>query len=187
MLEPAADAVALRRRMRVSHRAIGRTIAQLDAMARLVGNLADPCLESSLERTLQGLSTGLASCFAWEEQELLPRLTTAGLEASAGALFRQQHAQIHHSVARLQACCVALRREPTYQQLADLRAHLYGSGALLAAHVEQEEAVLLSILNAAIAGPVVGAGPAGDDTGVRGGHGSLGPARPSGAGDGGRR
>ena len=143
------EAAAERRQLRRTHRDIGRALGRVDALAQMAGSLADRHLEFALQDLLDALTAALLPHFAWEEQELIPALGGPTAAPSAGRLLCQQHAQICQALARLEASRMALRGEPTYRQLADLRARLYGLQALLCAHLEQEEDVLLPTLGAA--------------------------------------
>ncbi len=122
---------------------------QVEALAEMSGSLADPALEHALRTLLDAVAVTLLPHFDWEDEALFPELGAPTRAPSAGRLLCQQHAQIREGVERLVACQVALRREPTHRQLADLRARLYGLHALLGAHLEQEEGVLIPSLNAA--------------------------------------
>lgn len=143
-------ATAERRALCRAHREIEPLLGQVEALAEMAGSLADPDLEHALRILLDAVAVTLLPHFDWEDEALMPELGPPRGAPSAGRLLCQQHAQIREGVERLVACQVALRREPTYRQLADLRARLYGLHALLGAHLEQEEGVLIPRFDAAI-------------------------------------
>jgi iron-sulfur cluster repair protein YtfE (RIC family) len=144
------DAAAERRTLHRAHRHIEPLLRQIETVAEMAGNLADPALDHTLQGLLDSLALTLLPHFDWENEILIPAIDAQAGAPAAGHLLRLQHAQIRQALARLAAGRAALRREPTYRQLADLRARLYGLHALLCAHLEQEEDVIRPVLRATI-------------------------------------
>lgn len=144
------DASEERRRLCHAHREIEPLLGRVEALAEMAGNLADPDLERALLALLDAMAIRLLPHFDWEDTALIPEPGPPTGPPTAARLLRQQHAQIRQGIERLAVSQSALHHEPTHRQLADLRARLYALHALLCAHLEQEEDVLLPAFSAAI-------------------------------------
>jgi hemerythrin-like domain-containing protein len=141
--------VAVERRiLSHEHREIEHVVGRIEATAEMAGNLAARDLASALRSLLDSIEKTLLPHLDWEDNFCFPEMDRLAATPWATRLLRLQHQQIRQSVERLEADWLALRREPTHRQLVDLRARLYGLHALMSAHFEQEERVILPFLDA---------------------------------------
>jgi hemerythrin-like domain-containing protein len=141
--------VAVERRiLSHEHREIEHVVGRIEATAEMAGNLAARDLASALRSLLDTIEKTLLPHLDWEDNFCFPEMDRLAATPWATRLLRLQHQQIRQSVERLEADWLALRREPTHRQLVDLRARLYGLHALMSAHFEQEERVILPFLDA---------------------------------------
>ena len=129
------------------HREIARGIDRIGAVAELSARLHSPDLAPSLRDLMAWLESSLEPHDAWEETWLYPRLERLAGSPWLARLMRFEHDQIARAIARLASDEECLRREPTSERLAGLRAHLYGLDALIRAHLEREEHFLFPILD----------------------------------------
>ena len=140
--------VAVERRiLSHEHREIEHVVGRIEATAEMAGNLAARDLASALRSLLDSIEKTLLPHLDWEDNFCFPEMDRLAATPWATRLLRLQHQQIRQSVERLEADWLALRREPTHRQLVDLRARLYGLHALMSAHFEQEERVILPFLD----------------------------------------
>ncbi len=140
--------VAVERRiLSHEHREIEHVVGRIEATAEMAGNLAARDLASALRSLLDSVEKTLLPHLDWEDNFCYPEMDRLAGTPWATRLLRLQHQQVRQSVERLEADWLALRREPTHRQLVDLRARLYGLHALMSAHFEQEERVILPFLD----------------------------------------
>ncbi len=140
--------VAVERRiLSHEHREIEHVVGRIEATAEMAGNLAARDLASALRSLLDSVEKTLLPHLDWEDNFCFPEMDRLAGTPWATRLLRLQHQQVRQSVERLEADWLALRREPTHRQLVDLRARLYGLHALMSAHFEQEERVILPFLD----------------------------------------
>ncbi len=140
--------VAVERRiLSHEHREIEHVVGRVEATAEMAGNLAARDLASALRSLLDSVEKTLLPHLDWEDNFCYPEMDRLAGTPWATRLLRLQHQQVRQSVERLEADWLALRREPTHRQLVDLRARLYGLHALMSAHFEQEERVILPFLD----------------------------------------
>ena len=129
------------------HREIARGIDRIGDVAERATSLHSVDLQSSLRELVAWLESSLEPHDAWEEAWLYPRLERLAGSPWLARLLRFEHDQIARAIARLASDGECLRREPTSERLAGLRAHLYGLDALIRAHLEREEHFLFPILD----------------------------------------
>jgi hemerythrin-like domain-containing protein len=130
------------------HREMEHVVTRIEATAEMAGNLAARDLASALRSVLDSIEKTLLPHLDWEDNFCYPEMDRLAGTPWATRLLRLQHQQIRQFVERLEADWLALRREPSHRQLVDLRARLYGLHALMSAHFEQEERVILPFLDA---------------------------------------
>lgn len=142
------EAAAVERRIiGTEHRELEHITSRVDATAELAGNLAARDLANALRSLLDAIERSYLPHTEWEDSFCYPQLDRlAGTQWATRAL-RYQHQQIRSYIERLEADWLALRHEPTHRQLVDLRARLYGLGALITSHFEQEERFVLPMLD----------------------------------------
>lgn len=141
--------VAIERRiLGHEHREMEHVVTRIEATAEMAGNLAARDLASALRSLLDSIEKTLLPHLDWEDNFCYPEMDRLAGTPWATRLLRLQHQQIRQFVERLEADWLALRREPSHRQLVDLRARLYGLHALMSAHFEQEERVILPFLDA---------------------------------------
>ncbi len=149
MVTSPRQGVAIERRiLSHEHREIEHVVGRIETTAEMAGNLAARDLASALRSLLDSIEKTLLPHLDWEDNFCFPEMDRLAATPWATRLLRLQHQQIRQSVERLEADWLALRREPTHRQLVDLRARLYGLHALMSAHFEQEERVILPFLDA---------------------------------------
>ncbi len=120
-------------------RGMASILDSLEAAASLVGHLGAPDLGRTLDQLVGAVSLALAAHTLRTERECYPAFEERAGTRLVTALLRWQHRHLAAGVERLSAEVLALQRhEPSYQQLAALRARLCGLGAELAVHLEQE-------------------------------------------------
>ena len=126
-------------------RGMASVLDSLEAAASLVGHLGAPDLGRTLDQLVGAVSLALAAHTLRTERECYPAFEERAGTRLVTALLRWQHRHLAAGVERLSAEVLALQRhEPSYHQLADLRARLCGLGAELATHLEQEMLVARS-------------------------------------------
>ncbi len=129
------------------HREIEHVIARIETTAEMSGNLAARDLAGALRSLLDAVEKTLLPHLDWEDIFCYPEMDRIAGTPWATRLLRLQHQQVRQVIERLEADWLALRREPTHRQLVDLRARLYGLHAVMCAHFEQEERVVLPFLD----------------------------------------
>jgi iron-sulfur cluster repair protein YtfE (RIC family) len=140
--EPHGAAIE-RRIIHHEHRDLEPVVNRIEATAELAGHLAARDLAAALRRLLDDLRKSLLPVMDWEQNWYFPQVDQLVGTPWATKFLRYEHQQIRSSLERLEADWLALRREPTHQQLVDLRARLYGLHALITAHFEHEERFLM--------------------------------------------
>ncbi len=140
--EPHRPAVTVRRQ----HRGLQNVLWRLESLATLTPALADPGLASALRGLLDAAATTLIPHFAWEERSLFPALDDMIGAAGLSRLLRLQHAEVRDGVERVDADWLLLCRGERRLDRDDPSGRLHSLRALLEAHLQQEEAVLLPIL-----------------------------------------
>ena len=125
---------------------------RLETVAILAPALNDAGLASSLRGLLDSAAATLLPHFAWEEQILFPKIDELVASPLATRLLLQQHAEVRRAIERLETVWLSLCRGCSRLEIADPPARLHGMRALLGSHLEQEEAILLTILTQAAVG-----------------------------------
>lgn len=84
---------------------------------------------------------------AWEEGWLFPQVDGRALTPWATRAFRYDHRQIERRAERLRADQVGLAHGPTHEALIEARSDLFALEAIVRAHIEREERLLLPLLD----------------------------------------
>ena len=135
-----------RRFVEHEHREMAHGLSRVGEVAELAGSLAARDLFTALRGLLNWLESTLEPHADWEESWLYPKMDAAAHSEWATRMMRFEHRQIRRAIADLETDLDGLRHEPAHAQLLALRAHLYGLAALVAAHLEREEQLLLPLL-----------------------------------------
>jgi hemerythrin-like domain-containing protein len=130
------------------HREITHGLGRITEVAELAGSLAAPDLSSSVRNLVRWLETTLMPHLAWEDQWLYPRLGERVGSEWPVRLMRFEHVQLRRAVCALEIDLDGLRHEPMHAGLLRLRADLYALDALIRAHLEREDSMVLPALEA---------------------------------------
>lgn len=135
------------------HREVLPWVGRLHEIGSSVGHHSAGEVSVALRRVLVWLETDHEGHIAWEESWLYPELDARAATPWATRSLRFGHEQIRAGVRRLATDQAALRHELTPEAADELRAHLFGLEALLRAHLECEDRVLLPLLDDAAPAP----------------------------------
>jgi hemerythrin-like domain-containing protein len=129
------------------HRDLVRGINRIHDVACEIGRRPTPELSVEVLDVLHWLDGTLEPHVAWEEAWLYPEIDarTGTLWATRAARF--DHQQVREMAARLRADQHLLGTGRGGDHQADTRCHLFGLEALLRAHIEREERLLIPVLD----------------------------------------
>ena len=148
---PAAERTAAVQERRIlchEHRSLEPLMTHLEQAAGLVGPLAGIDLAGVLRKTIDEFEKTLLPHLAWEETFCYPEIERLTGTPLSTRYLRLQHGQLRGQLERLEADWLLLRDSPTHPVQVALRGHLHAFHALLGAHLEQEEQVLLPLIDA---------------------------------------
>jgi hemerythrin-like domain-containing protein len=129
------------------HGELSSGIERLGRLAARVGKLRGVDLADEVLVVLRWLEDVLMPHAAWEDLVVYDRIDEIAGTAWATTLMRFEHAQIRRHIDLLAGDYRRVHAEQTAERLDELRARLYGLEALLRAHLEREDAVLLPLLD----------------------------------------
>ena len=129
------------------HREMAERIDHLHDIAGLVGTISTGEFRFALGGILDWIEAILEPHSAWEENWLYPHIDVASGTTWVTRLMRYEHQQIRDAASRLRADQHALRHELTHGQVVDLRGRIYALEALIRAHLDREEHVVLPLLD----------------------------------------
>ena len=132
--------------VRRQHHGLQDVLWRIESLATLAPALTDAGLASALRGLLEATAATLIPHFAWEERSLFPAIDEMIGAAGLSRLLRLQHAEVRDAVERVDTDWLLLCQGRRRLDLDDPTARLHSLRALLAAHLQQEEAVLLPIL-----------------------------------------
>jgi hemerythrin-like domain-containing protein len=112
-----------------------------------VGHLSVGELKVELHKVVVWLEHCLEDHAAWEEAWLYPAIDARANTPFATRTVRFEHQQIRDAVRHLSADQAALGHELTRTQADELRSRIFGLEAIMRAHIECEERVLLPLLD----------------------------------------
>ena len=129
------------------HRDLARGINRIHDVACEVGQAATPELSVHLLEVLDWLDSTLAPHISWEEAWLYPEIDARIGTPWATRAARFDHRQIRAMATHLRADHDLLRGAQGGDR-AETRCHLFSLEALVRAHLEREERVLIPLLEA---------------------------------------
>ncbi len=148
---PTADRTAAAEERRIvcrEHRVLEPLMARLEATAGLVGTLPTVELAGVLRKLIDELEKTLLPHLAWEEGFCYPEIERLAGTASPTRCLRIQHEQLRRSVEGFEADWLRLLEGTDHRMVLAVRAQLHEFHALLSSHLEQEELVLLTFMEA---------------------------------------
>jgi iron-sulfur cluster repair protein YtfE (RIC family) len=146
-MKPIHDAVAVEAFAMQEHRELFPWIDRIRDIGCSIGHVPAGDLAVSLHRVLVWLQGDLESHAAWEEAWLYPQIDDRAGSPWATRTMRFEHHQIRAAVRRLAAEQADLGHELSRSQAGTLAGHVFGLEAILRAHIEREERVLLPLLD----------------------------------------
>jgi hypothetical protein len=129
------------------HRDLVRGINRIHDVACEIGRRSTPELSVDVLDVLHWLDGTLEPHIAWEGAWLYPEIDARTGTPWATRAARFDHQQIREMAARLRADQHLLGNGRGGDHQADARCHLFGLEALLRAHIEREERLLIPLLD----------------------------------------
>jgi hemerythrin-like domain-containing protein len=129
------------------HRDLVRGINRIHDVACEVGRRPTPELSGDVLDVLHWLNATLEPHVAWEEAWLFPEIDARTGTPWATRAARFDHQQVREMATRLRVDQHLLGTGGTVDHQADARCHLFGLEALLRAHIEREERLLIPLLD----------------------------------------
>ena len=148
MSESRQDTVGERSFAQHEHHELLRGIDRIHDLGCAVGRVPAGEVAVALHRVVAWAEHELEDHAAWEEGWLYPELDRRAGSPWATKLMRFEHQQIREAVRRLAADRPLLDHELAVNQCSELRAHIFGLEALIRAHMECEDRVLIPLLDA---------------------------------------
>lgn len=146
MIRAIHDAAAEEAFAMQEHRELMPGLDRLHEVGCAIGHVSAVDLAVSLHRVMVWLENDLEGHAAWEESWLYPEIDERAGTSWATRTMRFEHHQIRAAVRRLAAEQAALGHELTRAKAGELASHVFGLEAVLRAHIECEERVLLPLL-----------------------------------------
>lgn len=131
----------------LEHRDLAPGLARIRSLAARVGRRAAPELAHDLHGVVRWFGEVVGPHMAWEEAWLYPELDRLAGTPWATRVPRFEHGILSDMVARLDRDETLVAHQPTPEQAAELAAHLLALEALLRAHIQVEERILLPLLD----------------------------------------
>jgi hemerythrin-like domain-containing protein len=128
------------------HRELRPGIDRIHDAACSVGTVATPQLSIALLDVIRWVERVLQPHVAWEEASLYPELDRRAGTPWATKLMQFEHQQIREMTARLHRDQERLNMPHDLDLVQEIRCHVFGMEAILRAHVEREERLLLPLL-----------------------------------------
>ena len=137
------------------HQEIVQGLDRLLKVAEETDRLAVPDLVHELNAVLHWLEQSLEPHTAWEERWLHPRLDEYAAHRLPTSMLTFQHRQIRRRIEELRTRRDAIVAEGSHVRPRDLAARLYGLEAVIRMHLEGEDRIVATILEAgpAVSGP----------------------------------
>lgn len=129
------------------HRDLVRGINRIHDVACEIGRRPTPQLSVDVLDVLHWLDGTLEPHVAWEEAWLYPEIDARTGTSWATRAARFDHQQVREMAARLRADQHLLGAGGGGDHQAEARCHLFGLEALLRAHIEREERLLIPLLD----------------------------------------
>ena len=128
------------------HRELMPGLDRLHEVGCAIGHVSSGDLAVSLHRVMVWLEGDLEGHAAWEESWLYPEIDERAGTPWATRTMRFEHHQIRAAVRKLAAEQAVLGHELTRAKAGELASHVFGLEAILRAHLDCEERVLLPLL-----------------------------------------
>jgi iron-sulfur cluster repair protein YtfE (RIC family) len=141
------DAVAEQDFARHEHRELVPWFDRIHEVGAAVGHLSAGELSVALHRIVVWLEHDLEDHAAWEETWLYPEVDSRVGTPWATRTMRYGHQQIRAAIRQLSAEQAALAHELSPSRTTELRSRIFGLEAVLRAHMECEDRVLLPLLD----------------------------------------
>lgn len=129
------------------HRDLVRGINRIHDVACEIGRRPTPELSVDVLDVLHWLDRTLEPHVAWEEAWLYPNIDARTGTPWATRAARFDHQQVREMAGRLRTDQHLLGTSGGGDHQADARCHLFGLEALLRAHIEREERLLIPLLD----------------------------------------
>ncbi len=152
MTRSGSDAVAEQVFAMQEHRELLPWLDRVHDVGCGMGRVPVSELAVSLHRVLVWLEGDLEAHAAWEETWLYPEIDQRAGTPWATRTMRFEHHLIRMAVRRLAVEQAALGHELSPAQASDLASHVFGLEALLRAHLQCEERVLMPLLEGQVSG-----------------------------------
>lgn len=127
------------------HELIGG-LGRIHAVGLAAGNISRRDLADQLLKVLAWIEESLMPHVRWEEEVVYREIDLRAGTHWATSVMRYEHGQLRELASALLRDYDALQHEPLSTQLGDLRALLFGFEAVLRAHLQREEALLLPLM-----------------------------------------
>ena len=128
------------------HLDLARGIDGIHEAACIVGSVPSSEVVRRVERVLSWFDRELQPHLRWEEDWLYPQIEAATGTPWSTRAARFDHAEVRSAIERLRRDRVANAGHTDVDERSDLRCRLFSLEALLRAHVDREEQLLLPIL-----------------------------------------
>jgi hemerythrin-like domain-containing protein len=132
------------------HRDLAPEIDRIHTVARAIGSIPPSDSSSAVLDIVKWVETVLQPHAAWEDAWLYPEIARRAGSPWATKLMTFEHQQILEVARQLHADGDLLGREPSRDEMIELRGHLFALEALLRAHIEREERFLIPLLETAV-------------------------------------
>ena len=129
------------------HRDLGRGLGEIHEAANLVGSCSHADVRHAIRGVVAWATTSLEPHLAWEEAWLYPQIERVTGTEWATRPARFDHGQIGALVARLRLHEATASHVWTVGTTGELRCDLFALEALLRAHIQREEELLLPVLD----------------------------------------
>jgi len=153
MISPNHDVVAEQDFEIHEHRELLPWIDRLHDVGLSVGHVSVGEVAFALHRVVTWFERDLEDHTAWEESWLYPEIDERVGTPWATRTMRYCHVQIRAAVRHLSAEGAAMGHELTAAQAGELRYRIFGLEAMLRAHLDMEERILLPALDESVARP----------------------------------
>lgn len=129
------------------HRELRPGLNHIHDVAGAVGSLAAGDFAHALREILDWVHLVLEPHTAWENTWLYPEFDRRAGTPWATRLLAFEHQQICQTARQLESDRDLLQHELARDEIVDLRWHLYALEALVRAHIEREERLLIPLLD----------------------------------------
>jgi iron-sulfur cluster repair protein YtfE (RIC family) len=129
------------------HHDLTAGIDRIHEIARELTSLPANEISIAIAAVLDWIERSMKPLMAWEEGWLFPLVDDRALTPWATRSFRYDHRQIERRADRLHTDQEGLVHGPTHEASIEARCDLFALEAVLRAHIEREERLLLPLLD----------------------------------------